>query len=129
MNKIKVIIHLETEEDIIGIKEDAAAYFEKYADVKRIEVENEITNIRCRMAEQWGEEDTKHAHWIIENDEKDWKDNGTYRLYIKCSKCGKTHFLGTTKYRNEYNKEKLKKLGNYADYLFCGRCGAKMEEM
>ena len=44
MNKIKVIIHLETEEDIIGIKEDAAAYFEKYADVKRIEVENESTN-------------------------------------------------------------------------------------
>jgi hypothetical protein len=41
MEKIKVIIHLETDEDIIGIKEDAAAYFEKYADIKRIEVETD----------------------------------------------------------------------------------------
>lgn len=38
MEKIKVIIHLETDEDIIGIKEDAAAYFEKFADVKGVEV-------------------------------------------------------------------------------------------
>ena len=80
------------------------------------------------MAEQWGEKDTKHAHWIIENDDKDWENKGEYRLHIKCSKCGKTHFLGTTKYQNEYNKEKLKKLGNYADYSFCGKCGAKMDE-
>ena len=47
MNKIKVIIHLETEEDIIGIKEDAAAYFERFSDIKRIEVENESKNTEC----------------------------------------------------------------------------------
>lgn len=41
MENIKVIIHLETDEDVIGIKEDAAAYFEKYADIKRIEVETD----------------------------------------------------------------------------------------
>lgn len=41
LNKIKVIIHLDSEEDIIGIKEDAAAYFEKFADVKFIEVEKD----------------------------------------------------------------------------------------
>jgi hypothetical protein len=33
MENIKVIIHLETD--------DAAAYFEKYADIKRIEVETD----------------------------------------------------------------------------------------
>lgn len=41
MEKIKIIIHLETEDDIIGIKEDFSAYCEKFADVKRIEVEDE----------------------------------------------------------------------------------------
>lgn len=41
MEKIKIIIHLETDEDIIGIKEDFAAYCEKFADVKGVEVENE----------------------------------------------------------------------------------------
>lgn len=41
MEKIKVIIHLETEEDIIGIKEDFASYCEKFSDVKHIEVEDE----------------------------------------------------------------------------------------
>ena len=39
MTKIKVIIYLETEEEIIGIKEDFATYCEKFADVQRIEVE------------------------------------------------------------------------------------------
>lgn len=39
MAKIKVIIHLETEDEIIGIKEDFATYCEKFADVKEIEVE------------------------------------------------------------------------------------------
>lgn len=39
--KIKIIIHLETEDDIIGIKEDFAAYCEKFGDVKRIDVESE----------------------------------------------------------------------------------------
>lgn len=39
MQKIKVIIHLETEDEIIGIKEDFATYCEKFADVKHIEVE------------------------------------------------------------------------------------------
>ena len=41
MQKINVIIHLETEDDIIGIKEDFATYCEKFADVKRIEVKDE----------------------------------------------------------------------------------------
>jgi hypothetical protein len=41
MAKIKITIHLETEEDIIGIKEDFANYCEKFADVKHIEVEDE----------------------------------------------------------------------------------------
>ena len=38
---IKIIIHIEAEPDteIIGIKEDFAAYCEKFGDVKRIEVE------------------------------------------------------------------------------------------
>ena len=43
MEKIKIIIHLETaeNEEIIGIKEDFAAYCEKFGDVKRIDVESE----------------------------------------------------------------------------------------
>lgn len=41
MEKIKIIIHLETEDDIIGIKEDFANYCERYGDVKNIEVEDE----------------------------------------------------------------------------------------
>lgn len=41
MERIKIIIHLETDEDIIGIKEDFANYCESYGDVKKIEVENE----------------------------------------------------------------------------------------
>lgn len=40
MEKIKITIHLETEDEIIGIKEDLAYYCEKYGDVKRIEVED-----------------------------------------------------------------------------------------
>jgi hypothetical protein len=41
MEKIKIIIYLETDEDIIGIKEDFANYCERYGDVKRIEVKDE----------------------------------------------------------------------------------------
>ena len=73
-------------------------------------------------------EEVKHGEWIIENSERDWKDKDTYRLSIKCSECGKVHFLGITKYQNEYDKEKLKKLGNYEDYAFCGKCGSKMDK-
>ena len=39
MQKIKVISHLETEDEIIGIKDSLAYCFEKYADIKGIEVE------------------------------------------------------------------------------------------
>ena len=39
MQKIKVIIHLETEDEIIGIKDSLAYCFEKFADIKGIEVE------------------------------------------------------------------------------------------
>ena len=41
MEKIKIIIHLETEDDTIGIKESFAADCEKYGDVRWIEVEEE----------------------------------------------------------------------------------------
>lgn len=41
MEKIRIIIHLETDDDIIGIKEDFAAHCENFGDVKRIEVESE----------------------------------------------------------------------------------------
>jgi hypothetical protein len=41
MEKIQIIINLETEDEIIGIKEDLAYYCEKYGDVKRIEVKDE----------------------------------------------------------------------------------------
>lgn len=41
MQNIKVIIYLETEDEIIGIKEDFAAYCERFADVKKIEVESD----------------------------------------------------------------------------------------
>ena len=41
MEKIKIIIHLETDDDIIGIKEDFATYCERFADVKGVEVVNE----------------------------------------------------------------------------------------
>lgn len=41
MAKIKIIIHLNTEEDIIGIKEDFATYCERFSDVKHIEVEED----------------------------------------------------------------------------------------
>lgn len=39
---IKIIIHIEADPDteIIGIKEDFAAYCEKFGDVRRIEVES-----------------------------------------------------------------------------------------
>jgi hypothetical protein len=40
MEKVKIIIHLETEDEIIGVKEDFANYCEKYGDVKRIEIED-----------------------------------------------------------------------------------------
>ena len=41
MEKIKIIIHLEAEDDIIGIKEDFATYCEKFGDVTLVEVESE----------------------------------------------------------------------------------------
>lgn len=43
MDKLKIIIHIEAEPDteIIGIKEDFAAYCEKFGDVKMIEVEED----------------------------------------------------------------------------------------
>ena len=41
MSKIKVIIHLETEDDIIGIKEELLTHCEKFADIKYIEVEED----------------------------------------------------------------------------------------
>lgn len=72
--------------------------------------------------------EVKHGEWIVDNSERDWKDKDTYKLLIKCSECGKTHFLGTTRYQNEYNSEKLKTLGTYDDYTFCGKCGAKMHD-
>lgn len=39
MSKIKIIIHLETDDDPIGVKECFSADCEKYGDVKMIEVE------------------------------------------------------------------------------------------
>lgn len=71
--------------------------------------------------------EVRHGKWIVKNNERDWQDQTAYRLSIECSRCGKTHFLGTTKYQNEYDKEKLKELGNYADYSYCSKCGAKMD--
>lgn len=73
-------------------------------------------------------QEVKRGKWIVDNSERDWKDKDTYKLLIKCSECGKTHFLGTTRYQNEYNSEKLKTLGTYDDYTFCGKCGAKMHD-
>ena len=72
--------------------------------------------------------EVKHGEWIVKNNEKDWKDQNSYRVDIKCSECGKSHFLGTTNFANEFNPDRLNKLGNYADYTFCGRCGAKMDK-
>lgn len=70
--------------------------------------------------------EAKHGKWIVHNDKKDWQSDN-YMLHIECSKCGKAHFLGTTKYANEYNNEKLKTIGTYSDYSYCGKCGAKMD--
>ena len=41
MQKIKITIHLETEDEIIGIKEDFATYCEKFGDVTMVDVEKE----------------------------------------------------------------------------------------
>ena len=41
MNKLKITIYLETEDEIIGVKEDFAYYCEKYGDINRIEVEED----------------------------------------------------------------------------------------
>lgn len=71
--------------------------------------------------------EVRHGNWIVENNVSDWRDRSKYILLIKCSECGTTHFLGSTEYENEYNEEKLKTLGNYADYSYCGHCGAKMD--
>ena len=72
-------------------------------------------------------EEVKHGKWIIDNTRRDCVDDRFYRLYITCSECGKTHYLGTTRYKNEYDsEEKLKSLSTFADHSFCGRCGAAM---
>lgn len=111
--------YYETERDnkIIAVLENIAKQLER------------INESICEVAKVPNADivEVKHGEWIIENSERDWKDKDTYRLFIKCSECGKTHFLGTTKYQNEYGKEKLKRLGTYADYSFCGKCGAKMD--
>lgn len=74
-----------------------------------------------------GFREQKQGKWIVKNNEKDWKDQNSYRVDIKCSECGKSHFLGTTNFANEFNPDRLNKLGTYADYTFCGRCGARMD--
>lgn len=68
----------------------------------------------------------KHGKWIVNNNQKDWQSNG-YMLHIECSECGKTHFLGTTKYANEYDDAKSRTLDTYDNYSYCARCGAKMD--
>lgn len=67
----------------------------------------------------------KHGYWTVENSKKDCK--GEYKLSIKCSQCGETYCLSTTKYRNEYDTEKLKVLECSSVYSLCGKCGAKMD--
>lgn len=41
MEKIKITIYLDTEGNVIGIKEDFATYCEKFGDVKHVEVEED----------------------------------------------------------------------------------------
>lgn len=72
-------------------------------------------------------EEVRHGKWIIKNNELHWQDKDYYSLFITCSECGLTHFLGTTRYANEYNEQKFKD-NNYDKYLFCGNCGAKMDK-
>lgn len=71
--------------------------------------------------------EVRHGKWIIKNNELHWQDKDHYSLFITCSECGLTHFLGTTRYANEYNEQKFKD-NNYDKYLFCGKCGAKMDK-
>ena len=71
--------------------------------------------------------EVRHGKWIIKNNELHWQDKDYYSLLITCSECGLTHFLGTTRYANEYNEQKFKD-NNYDKYLFCGKCGAKMDK-
>lgn len=70
-------------------------------------------------------EEVRHGKWIIKNNELHWQDKDHYSLFITCSECGLTRFLGTTRYKNEYNEQKFKN-NNYDKYLFCNKCGAKM---
>lgn len=72
-------------------------------------------------------EEVRHGKWIIKNNERHWQDKDHYSLLITCSECGLTHFLGTTRYANEYNEQKFKD-NNYDEYLFCRKCGAKMDK-
>lgn len=72
-------------------------------------------------------EEVRHGKWIIKNNEPHWQDKDHYSLFITCSECGLTHFLGTTRYANEYNEQKFKD-NNYDEYLFCRKCGAKMDK-
>ena len=57
-----------------------------------------------------GFREQKQGKWIVKNNEKDWKDQNSYRVDIKCSECGKSHFLGTTNFANEFNPDRLNKL-------------------
>ena len=81
-------------------------------------------------------EEVRHGKWIIKNNELHWQDKDHYSLFITCSECGLTHFLGTTRYANEYNEQKFKdnnyELGNtaisYNEKTGEIICGAKMDK-
>ena len=73
-------------------------------------------------------QEVKHGKWIIHNDRRDWQDPKSYMIFIECSECGKSHFLGTNGCANSFNCEELRRLGNSADYNYCGKCGAKMDK-
>ena len=103
---------------------------EKHLNGEQIEYVNGILKAISVVNEQPASNvaEIKYGHWIVDNSEKDRVDKAAYRLFIKCSECGKLHFLGTTAYPNTYDSESIKTLSIYSDYTFCGRCGAKMHE-
>lgn len=73
-------------------------------------------------------QEVKHGKWVIHNDRQDWQYTKSYMIFIECSECGKSHFLGTNDCANSFNSEELRRLGNIADYNYCGKCGAKMDK-